>query len=218
MPTVIKKVQFAKVLPTNFSTSDNQANRNHCIFNAKKDQKLCEVLCRNDSLEDNNECREICRIASDLSDSNDCPFEKECPEGCPCPKYECKKNSYPAETPVVISTGRVNKTHGFSQRIESYRHLMFMSFNSKVGKIIGTNVKTFDLDSREILKTIFMEGRHFLFRYNNRASYAYIYRFTEKEIWLEMKVKVFDRFNVYNGDLQWAPSRRSRRTTGRIRR
>ena len=104
-PKIMQEVSVRPTLVENFSATDNQANRNMCIFNAKNDEKLCRVLCKTDSfgVQMENECREICRIASDLSAFDDCPFEKNCPSGCPCPKYDCKKNFYPAETTMILT-------------------------------------------------------------------------------------------------------------------
>ena len=76
---------------------------------------------------------------------------------------------------------------------------MFMSFNPSVGKMIGTTVKTFVNTELELFKTIFMEGCHFLFQYHHNDLYAFIHRFTENEISLEMKVRVIDPFYIFNG-------------------
>ena len=76
---------------------------------------------------------------------------------------------------------------------------MFMRFNATAGKMIGTSVKNFLYNDREVFKTIFMEGRHFLFQYLHKDLYAFIHRFTEDEIALEMKVRVNEPFCIYNG-------------------
>jgi len=135
MPKVVQEVSVRPTLAEHFSANDNQANRNMCIFNAKNDEKLCRVLCKTDSfdVQMENECREICAIASDLSAFDDCPFEKNCPSGCPCPKYDCKKNFYPAETTMILTTAkRIEIPQNYIvdlTQAEVIRHLMIMSFN-----------------------------------------------------------------------------------------
>jgi hypothetical protein len=51
MPNVIEDVPVMKITAQNFSANDNIANRNMCKFNAKNDQRLCEVLCQTDSFD-----------------------------------------------------------------------------------------------------------------------------------------------------------------------
>jgi hypothetical protein len=51
MPNVIEDVPVMKITAQNFSANDNTANRNMCKFNAKNDQRLCEVLCQTDSFD-----------------------------------------------------------------------------------------------------------------------------------------------------------------------
>ena len=204
MPKVMEEVSVMLSIPESFSANDNQANRNMCIFNAKNDDKLCQILCQTDSFDNQmkSECLGICRIASELSIFNDCPFEKNCERGCPCPKYECKKNFYPAQTSMIITTAIKNKPQNHVidyKKAEVVRHLMFMSFNKKVGKIVGKKIASFSFNDEEIFKTILMEGQHYVFRYSNGASHVFIQRFNEKEIILEMQVPVSEPFNVYGG-------------------
>ena len=86
-----------------FSNSQNKANENLCLFTAHVSNNICENLCfssdfsydpdeNNDSIynhQKNAECKNICISASDLEIKEDCPLQKRCPNGCPCPGYKC---------------------------------------------------------------------------------------------------------------------------------
>ena len=64
-----------------------------CIFiKLVLDRKVCEKLCVKINEEDDVVCEHICE--TQLSDhgqtQNICPFQEQCPSGCPCPLYECE--------------------------------------------------------------------------------------------------------------------------------
>ena len=50
----------------------------------------------------NTQCVNICKMASDLQSSDDCPYESRCPDGCPCPGYKCKKGIPDHQMAVVM--------------------------------------------------------------------------------------------------------------------
>ena len=56
------------------------------------DREICKGLCPKIHEEDYFLCRKICE--SHLSDEGElddiCPFQKQCPSGCPCPFYHCE--------------------------------------------------------------------------------------------------------------------------------
>ena len=82
---------------------------------------------------------------------------------------------------------------------EVIRHLMIMNFNENSGKIIAKKIASFSFNGTELLKTLFMEGQHYVFRYSDGASQAFIHRFNENEIELIMQVPVAEPFNIYGG-------------------
>ncbi|CBY13686.1 unnamed protein product [Oikopleura dioica] len=95
-----------------FSSAQNRANENICLFTAHISSNICENLCFSSDFsydpdeehkfyateesselrynhEKNAECKSICMLASDLEVEEDCPFHNRCPNGCPCPGYKC---------------------------------------------------------------------------------------------------------------------------------
>ena len=103
-----------------FSHAQNEANHNVCLYTARVSNNICENLCfaadfSYDSDENfefiapefkmtsgrkrtrynhqrNAECKSICMLASDMEVQEDCPFQRRCPNGCPCPGYKCSEN------------------------------------------------------------------------------------------------------------------------------
>ena len=98
-----------------FSAAQSKANENLCLFSVNVDKSICENLCFSsdfsydldenfeftpkDEIESfatkydqqkNKECKSICLLASDLKIKQDCPFHKNCPNGCPCSSFKCK--------------------------------------------------------------------------------------------------------------------------------
>ena len=53
--------------------------------------KICSGFCSKIDEDDDVECKELCRsLISDAGRIDEiCPFEKNCPRGCPCSYYEC---------------------------------------------------------------------------------------------------------------------------------
>ena len=97
-----------------FSSAQNKANENLCLLTAHVSNNICENLCfvsdfsydpdeeykfntsdkyGYDKLhynqKKNEECKNICMLASDLEVEEDCPFRERCPNGCPCLGYKC---------------------------------------------------------------------------------------------------------------------------------
>ena len=56
------------------------------------EMKICSGLCSKIDENDYAKCNELCRsLMSDTGRIDEiCPFEKNCPAGCPCPFYECE--------------------------------------------------------------------------------------------------------------------------------
>ena len=122
--------QRNKAVKEIFTAEENELNRNLCFQTAGLSRNLCENLCFQSLFsyyEDqrylnevydpaanigpsevptynhtkNFECMELCKYASGIQDSDDCPLEKRCPEGCPCKGYKCVKD-YPRNDIVLI--------------------------------------------------------------------------------------------------------------------
>jgi hypothetical protein len=101
-----------------FSEAQSKANENLCLFSVNVDKSICENLCfssdfsydldeyyefapkdsiyefdkRKYDQEKNKECKSICLLASNLKIEEDCPFHKNCPNGCPCSSFKCKND------------------------------------------------------------------------------------------------------------------------------
>ena len=115
-----KKNEIQEVILETYSMAENKANANLCHFNAHLSKNLCTNLCysadfsyhvdenfevnrtkdmlvnpvgENYNQEMNSECNNICMLAADIDVKDDCPFEKRCPHGCPCPGYDCQKHA-----------------------------------------------------------------------------------------------------------------------------
>jgi hypothetical protein len=98
-----------------FSAAQSKANENLCLFSVNVDKSICENLCFSSDFsydldenfeftpkdttfwsgykydqQKNKECRSICMLASNLKIEEDCPFHKNCPNGCPCSSFKCK--------------------------------------------------------------------------------------------------------------------------------
>ena len=100
-----------------FSAAQSKANENLCLFSVRVDKSICENLCFSSDFsydldenfefapkdtefyvenkydqQKNKECKSICMLASDLKIEEDCPFHKNCPNGCPCSSFKCKND------------------------------------------------------------------------------------------------------------------------------
>jgi hypothetical protein len=101
-----------------FSAAQSKANENLCLFSVNVDKSICENLCFSSDFsydldenfefthkytmglwdenkydqQKNKECRSICLLASNLIIEEDCPFHKNCPNGCPCSSFKCKND------------------------------------------------------------------------------------------------------------------------------
>jgi hypothetical protein len=100
-----------------FSAAQSKANENLCLFSVHVDKSICENLCFSSDFsydldenfqfapkdeiqslgnkynqQKNKECRSICLLASNLIIEPDCPFHRNCPNGCPCSSFKCKND------------------------------------------------------------------------------------------------------------------------------
>ena len=100
-----------------FSEAQSKANENLCLFSVNVDKSICENLCFSSDFsydldenfqfapkdeiqslgnkynqQKNKECRSICLLASNLIIEPDCPFHRNCPNGCPCSSFKCKND------------------------------------------------------------------------------------------------------------------------------
>ncbi|CAG5079896.1 Oidioi.mRNA.OKI2018_I69.PAR.g9411.t1.cds [Oikopleura dioica] len=75
-----------------FTQEEQEVNLKRCERLNFYDRKVCEKLCVKINEEDDVVCKHICE--TQLSDhgqtQNICPFQEQCPSGCPCPLYECE--------------------------------------------------------------------------------------------------------------------------------
>ena len=96
--------------PIIYSSAQNKANENLCLYTAHISNNICENLCFSSDFsydfdenykiiapgnrydhQKNAECKNICILASDMEVEDDCPLHKRCPNGCPCPGYKCSE-------------------------------------------------------------------------------------------------------------------------------
>ena len=79
--------------------------------------KMIENIAATDIVTDNTynqqknmQCKEICMIAADMEVKEDCPFEKRCPDGCPCPGYKASLTEFLKEcrlSPNILANLKV---------------------------------------------------------------------------------------------------------------
>ena len=80
-----------------FTKEENFENVRRCKINKFLDAKTCKYLCRQFSAilnQEENHCEDLCFTLSrsEKTAGEICPYEKYCPEGCPCPYYDCEKS------------------------------------------------------------------------------------------------------------------------------
>jgi len=112
-PPTIQKCSDTEQSLSFFSHAQNKANENICLLTAHLSNNICENLCFSSDFsydldanyellannvaapaynhQKNKECKSICKFASDMQVEEDCPFQKRCPNGCPCPGYKCQE-------------------------------------------------------------------------------------------------------------------------------
>ena len=112
-PPTIQKCSDTEQSLSVFSHAQNKANENICLLTAHLSNNICENLCFSSDFsydldanyellannrnaptynhQKNKECKSICKFASDMQVEEDCPFQKRCPNGCPCPGYKCQE-------------------------------------------------------------------------------------------------------------------------------
>ena len=111
-PPTIQKCSDTEQSLSVFSHAQNKANENICLLTAHLSNNICENLCFSSDFsydldanyellannvaapaynhQKNKECKSICKFASDMQVEEDCPFQKRCPNGCPCPFHPWK--------------------------------------------------------------------------------------------------------------------------------
>jgi len=151
-----KKQQMKEVILETYSMAESRANANLCHFNAHLSKNLCTNVCYDGDFshdfdenyevnrtknmmetmiaqtynqEKNSECNSICMLAADIDVKDDCPLEKRCPFGCPCPGYNCKK--YVADFDLVI----LSKNVWYSQNLSRSLHKVVMTPSFKLQEL-----------------------------------------------------------------------------------
>ena len=109
--------------PDEFTARENEINLRRCKKQQFYDSQVCRHLCSTSLVRETwkkpafSPCENICFELTRTQNSAGqiCPFEKYCPNGCPCEHYECEK--IPIEQQMVpvwelknitVVEGRVN--------------------------------------------------------------------------------------------------------------
>ena len=111
MPPEISTISKEDQMPRKreyYDESENEENRKECHFMIKSGGLMCKELCSLQDITDfhpfefiptvhrvSEQCFHICELIG-VPTEKICPLNSGCPDGCPCPSYECGPN-YDAE-------------------------------------------------------------------------------------------------------------------------
>jgi hypothetical protein len=76
--------------PEYFTETEQKANEQQCHYLARVEVKMCETLCDND-IAKIYDCLGVCMALGAKTKSEYCPYERNCPDGCPCSDYDCER-------------------------------------------------------------------------------------------------------------------------------
>ena len=145
-----------------FSETEQKANEQQCHYLASIEAKMCDTLCDND-ISKIYDCLGVCMALGAKTKSEYCPFDLNCPDGCPCPNYDCE-------------LGIGNSAGLFA--LEKYQN--YTSSHSFI--IAGVNNDTvipaqkFKLETEDSLTrnmcSIFFGSMHYIFESNTNFEYT----------------------------------------------
>ena len=160
-PDTVLQHQIEEQEPITFDEKDNRVNLRRCNKKNFYDAMICRHLCSvslvlkpKRSLPINS-CEEICfELTKSYESAGDiCPFQKYCPNGCPCKHYVCEKISAKDQEviPVWDLDSKTNRSHTDSsifQRREALRRKPHTS---------GFNVTLYDYNSENLSEEVFVK-------------------------------------------------------------
>ena len=116
VPEEIAARELPKETQDVFTKRENEINLRRCKKQQFYDSQVCRHLCSTSLVRETwkkpafSPCENICFELTRTQNSAGqiCPFEKYCPNGCPCEHYECEK--IPIEQQMVPVWELKNKT------------------------------------------------------------------------------------------------------------
>jgi len=153
--------------PLIFDEKDNKVNLRRCQKKKFYDASVCRHLCsttlvlKTKKTSPINNCEEICfelTRSSELA-GEICPFQKYCPNGCPCKNYVCDKISFKdqevipvwdleSQTIISNSSDQTDLNSSIFQRRESLKRKVQTS---------GFNVRLYDYYSKNLSEEVFVK-------------------------------------------------------------
>ena len=99
VPEEVAVKKREKEHPLSFNKRENEINLRRCQKQQFYDAQVCRHLCSQSLVRETwkkeafTPCENICFELSKTRNSAGeiCPFEKYCPNGCPCEHYQCEK-------------------------------------------------------------------------------------------------------------------------------
>ncbi|CAG5102099.1 Oidioi.mRNA.OKI2018_I69.chr1.g141.t1.cds [Oikopleura dioica] len=88
-PTIHQEKVSRNIDRRNFTENEQVANKDQCLYYSSIEVKMCETLCDSE-IAKVYDCYGICMALGASVKKEYCPFEKNCPHGCPCPYYQCE--------------------------------------------------------------------------------------------------------------------------------
>ena len=165
-PEPIKKVTPKKQKPLRFNKKDNQVNLRRCKKKKFYDAAICRHLCSSSIIltskrsSTSNSCEEICFELTRSSESGEiCPFQKYCPDGCPCKNYVCEKISYKDQQEVPV-WDLESKTSDYNKTVVNLDLNIFQRRKelNREPKTSGFRISLYDLSSTNSASQVYVEA------------------------------------------------------------
>ena len=181
-PEPVSRYEHEKLAPMTFDNKENKVNLRRCKKKQFYDASICRHLCsmslvlKSKSTSPINKCEEICfeLTKSSKSSGKICPYQKYCPNGCPCKHYACEKITDKDQVAIPVwdleSKTRKKGQHIdesiFQRREDLKRRPNSAGFNVKLYDYISKNFEEVFVDQGALFPHVagaaFLNGEHFL--------------------------------------------------------
>ena len=160
-PEAVVLIEPKEHKPLIFDEKDNKVNLRRCQKKKFYDASVCRHLCsttlvlKTKKTSPINNCEEMCfelTRSSELA-GEICPFQKYCPNGCPCENYVCDKISAKDQEviPVWDLESKTNRSHTDSSIFQRREAL------GRKPHTFGFNVTLHDYNSENLSEEVFVK-------------------------------------------------------------
>ena len=165
-PKAALKLQPDKNKELTFDEKENRVNLRRCQKKQFYDGTMCRHLCssslvlKSKRITSKSSCEEICFELTKSSESSGeiCPYQKYCPNGCPCKHYDCEKLSKRDQENLPVwdlmsETSRKAEDTKTNVKIFERREDL-----KRLPETFGFNVLLYDYNSKNISDEVFIKS------------------------------------------------------------